>query len=70
MPFTEYMSMVERTSMKSLLRRAAEQLSENKVKRLVDDYKAKVNNDKHLLNQIEELPVISDNPTPVVKKLM
>ena len=69
MPFTEYMSMVERTSMKSLLRRAAEQLSENKVKRLVDDYKAKVNNDKHLLNQIEELPVISDNPTPVVKEV-
>ena len=69
MPFTEYMSMVERTSMKSLLRRAAEQLSENKVKRLVDDYKAKVNNDKHLLNQIEELPVISDNPSPVVKEV-
>lgn len=69
MPFTEYMSMVERTSMKSLLRRAAEQLSENKVKRLVDDYKAKVNNDKHLLNQIEELPVISDNPAPVVKEV-
>lgn len=69
MPFTEYMSMVERTSMKGLLRRAAEQLSENKVKRLVDDYKAKVNNDKHLLNQIEELPVISDNPTPVVKEV-
>lgn len=69
MPFTEYMSMVERTSMKGLLRRAAEQLSENKVKRLVDDYKAKVNNDKHLLNQIEELPVISDNPSPVVKEV-
>lgn len=69
MPFTEYMSMVERTSMKSLLRRAAEQLSENKVKRLVNDYKAKVDNDKHLLNQIEELPVISDNPTPVVKEV-
>lgn len=69
MPFTEYMSMVERTSMKGLLRRAAEQLSENKVKRLVDDYKAKVNNDKHLLNQIEELPVISDNPAPVVKEV-
>lgn len=67
MPFTEYMSMVERTSMKSLLRRAAEQRSENKVKRLVDDYKTKVNNDKSLLNQIEELPVISDNPKPVVK---
>lgn len=69
MPFTEYMSMVERTSMKSLLRRAAEQLSENKVKKLVDDYKAKVNNDKNLLNQIEELPVISDNPSPVVKEV-
>lgn len=69
MPFTEYMSMVERTSMKSLLRRAAEQLSENKVKRLVDDYKAKVNSDKNLLNQIEELPVISDNPAPVVKEV-
>lgn len=69
MPFTEYMSMVERTSMKSLLRRAAEQRSENKVKRLVDDYKTKVNNDKSLLNQIEELPVISDNPKPVVKNV-
>lgn len=69
MPFTEYMSMVERTSMKSLLRRAAEQRSENKVKRLVDDYKTKVNNDKSLLNQIEGLPVISDNPKPVVKNV-
>lgn len=66
-PFTEYMALIEKTNLKSLLRNAAIQKSENKVKKLFDDYKEKVNKDKNLLNGISELPVISDNPKPVSK---
>lgn len=69
MPFTEYMSLIEQTSLKGLFRRAAEQKAENKIRKLVEDYKNKVEKDKGLLSQIEELPVVSDNPSPVIKEV-
>lgn len=61
--FIDYMSLIEATNMKALLRRAAEQRSEQKLKDIVQDYQGKVDSDNKLLNIVEDLPVISDNPS-------